>query len=67
MGDALDDLFGAFDAAVGSTATSSSSTHEDIPHSKKTRLDDEAITAETATTTAHREPSTVSFSTLMNH
>jgi ATP-dependent RNA helicase DOB1 len=60
MGDALDDLFGAFDAAVDSNATSSNG---DVPQSKKTRLDDEVTTGiEESTSTAG-----VSFSTLMNH
>ena len=63
MVDALDDLFGAFDAAVGSTATNS---QDNVPHNKKTRLDDEATNEESESASAPLSAA-VSFSTLMNH
>ena len=63
MGDALDDLFGAFDDAAGA---STSNNHDDVPQSKKTRFDDEEFIEE-STSSALREPAIVSFSTLMNH
>ena len=61
MGDALDDLFGAFDGAVAS----SSATTSNVPQSKKTRLDDEI--EESTSALRHEPASSVSFATLMNH
>jgi ATP-dependent RNA helicase DOB1 len=62
MGDALDDLFGAFDGAV---ASGSAATPNTVPQRKKTRLDDEI---EESTSPPRHEPgATVSFATLMNH
>ena len=70
MGDALDDLFGAFDGAVDSTTTTTNSHDDVLLQSKKTRLDDKVTIEELSSSSSAqlREPSTaVSFSMVMNH